>query len=347
METYDFCGWATKNDLRCSDGRIIRHNAFKGNDGEKVPLVWSHDHDDPDKVLGHAVLENREEGVYCYGKFNDTSSGQISKVLVEHGDINSLSIYANQLKQINSDVVHGNILEVSLVYAGANPGASIETVLAHSEDYDEEAIIYTGEEITYLSHSDNGNDKPDADDKEKKEKTIGEIFESMTDEQKNAVYAIVEQALIDEDVDDKDDEENKEKDKEEKKTMKHNVFDSSTSTDNTLSHSDKEEIIKMAKSSTVGSLQAAIDIYASQHDSIAHGFNDIDILFPDYKDVHAGAPELIQRDQGWVSVVMAKTHKSPISRLRTRQIDVRNEEIRAKGYEKGKEKKVPSNGQFT
>ncbi len=341
MENYDFCGWATKNNLRCSDGRTIRHNAFKASDGKIVPLVWNHAHGEPENVLGHALLENRDKGVYCYGTFNDTATGQIAKTLVQHGDISALSIYAGGLKQIASDVVYGDIKEVSLVHAGANPGAYIETVIAHSEDCDEEAIIYTGEEIS-MYHSD---EKAKTREKDESEETVADVFDTLSEKQKNVVYALIGQALsenVEPDNDEEDDEESKGGDR----TMKHNLFDNETIPENVLSHSDQESIINLAKSNSVGSLQAAINIYTENNASLAHGFDDIETLFPDYKDVYPGAPELIQRDQGWVSVVMQKTHKSPISRIRTRQMDIRDADIRAFGYQKGKKKNVPGNAKL-
>lgn len=348
-ESCDFSGWATRNDLKCSDGRVIRRDAFKHNDGIKVPLVWNHQHNDPRNVLGHAWLENRDEGVYTYGFFNDSESGEVAKILVKHGDICALSIYANQLQQRGSDVLHGEIREVSLVHAGANPGAFIDSMLKHGEDSDDEAIIYTGMPLS-LSHSgddkqadENGEDTPRDPKKEKSsdnEKTIADVVNSMTEEQKNVMYALVGMALEGETEDDEKNESNKED-----KSMKHNVFDNDRQNDKAvLSHADQQSIISMAKSNSVGSLQAALDIFAENNsEALAHGIDDIETLFPDYKDVRPGAPELIQRDQGWVSVVMQKIHKSPISRIRTRQADVRGDTLRAYGYQKGKQKKIPGN----
>ena len=353
MENYDFCGWATRNDMKCSDGRIIRKDAFKANDGAKVPLVWNHQHNDPDEVLGHAILENRDEGVYAYCKFNESESGQTAKLLVQHGDVDALSIYANQLKQQGPNVMHGNIREVSLVLAGANPGAFIESVIKHGEESDEEGIIYTGENIT-LSHAGCGSSSSD-DKKKKKElehakenedgeedskmaeggKTIAEVFESLNEEQKNVVYALIGQAL--EGKDNESDEEDDE--------MKHNVFDNEpVAREGVLTHSDQESIIAMAKASNVGSLRTAMNIYASEHDTLKHGIDEIETLFPDYADVRPGAPELIERDQSWVAQVMRKTHKSPISRIRTRQADARGTDLRAHGYQnKGDQKTYSGN----
>lgn len=350
-KTYDFSGWATKNDLRCTDGRTIKHNAFKDNDGKEVPLVWNHRHSDPENVLGHAILENRDEGVYCYGTFNDTPSGKIANVLVHSGDIKALSIYANKLKQIVSDVVHGDIIEVSLVHGGANPGAFIDTVIAHSEDADEEAVIYTGEPLS-LAHADE-SEKEEETKKEKSEddETVRDVLNTLTEKQMNVVSAVVGQVVeeLGGQKDDTDEDEGGEK------SMKHNVFDKETQKNNDfLSHADQEGILKMAKSSQVGSFQAALEIYANDHelqhaDAVSSGFvqtgdGNITNLFPEYKEVRPGAPELITNDQGWISVVMNKVHKSPISRIRTSQVDIRNiDGLRAKGYVKGKKKAQTGN----
>ena len=359
MENYDFSGWATRNDLLCGDGRTIRRNAFKDDDGATVPLVWNHQHNDPENVLGHALLENRDDGVYAYCTFNDTEAGQAAKTLVQHGDVRSLSIYANKLKQMGKDVIHGKIRELSLVLAGANPGAYIDFVMAHGEDgedgfiasYDESAIVVCHSSETKAEEP----TKKEADTKMAEEpkktadgeKTVQDVIDSMTEEQKTVMYAMVGQALEEAGVTDEED------DKEEK-DMKHNVFDNDTETqDNFLSHSDQEDILKMAKSSQVGSFQAALEIYADnndlQHDAISSGFvqqgsGNIYNLFPEYKEVRPGAPELITNDQGWISVVMNKVHKSPISRIRTSQVDIRNiDTLRAHGYTKGKQKKQTGN----
>lgn len=358
MDKFDFSGWATKANIECSDGRIILKDAFKDNDGQTVPLCWGHNHNDPERVLGHALLENRDEGVYAYCKFNDTEAGQTAKLLVQHGDVNALSIYANQLKQKLSTVIHGNIREVSLVLAGANPGAFIDTVIAHGDDSDEEAVIFTGEEIS-LYHSDDPQQKGSTkmeDDQEKNpngsendEETVADVFETLSDKQKKAVYAIVTAALEDDDGDDDSDDEEGGKD-----NMKHNVFDNDDARKgNVLTHADQEAIVSMAKSSQVGSFQTALDMFAEEnelgHDALASGFNQsgsgsVTELFPEYKDVRPGAPELITNDQGWISRVMSKVHKSPISRIRTRYVDIRKiNELRAHGYQKGKEKKQAGN----
>ena len=358
MENYDFSGWATRNDLLCGDGRTIRRNAFKDDDGATVPLVWNHQHNDPENVLGHALLENRDDGVYAYCTFNDTEAGQAAKTLVQHGDVRSLSIYANKLKQMGKDVIHGKIRELSLVLAGANPGAYIDFVMAHGEDgedgfiasYDESAIVVCHSSETKAEEpTKKEEDTKMAEDPKKTEggeKTVQDVIDSMTEEQKTVMYAMVGQALEEAGVNDEEDEEEKD--------MKHNVFDNDTETQgNFLSHSDQEDILKMAKSSQVGSFQAALEIYADnndlQHDAISSGFvqqgsGNIYNLFPEYKEVRPGAPELITSDQGWISVVMNKVHKSPISRIRTSQVDIRNiDTLRAHGYTKGKQKKQTGN----
>ena len=359
---FDFCGWATRNNTKCSDGLTIMKDAFKDCDGLTVPLCWGHNHDDPSRVLGHALLENREDGVYTYCKFNDTEQGQNAKLLVEHGDVTALSIYANKLKKQGNFVMHGAIREVSLVLAGANPGAYIETVLAHGEEVEGEAIIYTGEELS-LMHSDDESEEmfgkaqePEADiqhaDTSKQEgdeqmggdishadgeKTIKDVYESMNEEQKLACQAMVGMALEGDGSDDDNSEGGDD--------MKHNIFDTEDMTQNdVLSHADQEAIVELAKNRSVGTLQDAISIYCEQNkDTLAHGIDEIETLFPEYKDVYPGAPEKLTRDMGWVSTVMNKTHKSPISRIRTRQADVRGEDLNALGYKKGDKKKLSAN----
>lgn len=336
MDTYDFSGWATKNDIQCSDGRIIRKDAFKHNDGQKVPLVWNHQHTGPDYVLGHALLENRDEGVYAYCSFNDTDMAKTARLSVQHGDIDALSIYANQLKQQGPNVMHGNIREVSLVLAGANPGASIQSVISHGEESDEEAYIFTGENLV-LSHADSEEKKGENMTEEIKkpdgkgnddEKTVADVFNSMTEEQKTVVYALIGQALEDAGEVNNEEEENGD--------MKHNVFDQDDiSRGNVLSHSDQAEIINLAKQSGVGSLRAAMEIYANENDTLEHGaFEDYEALFPEYELIKKGEPETLERDQSWIASVISKIHKSPISRIRTRQADARIAELRAKGYQK-------------
>ena len=352
MDNFDFSGWATKANLKCSDGRIIRPNAFKHNDGQKVPLVWNHRHGSTQEVLGHALLENREEGVYAYCAFNETESGKTAKLLVQHGDVDQLSIYANELKQQGPNVIHGNIKEVSLVLAGANPGAYIDSEsIKHGEDSDEEGIIYTGEYIS-LKHSGIEETKPEESKEELKEelvhseeekmdekkpeseKTIGDIIDTMNEEQQTVLYAMVAQAL--EDRGEEDDSEGGDED------MKHNVFDNDERQGNTLTHADEGAIIEMAKTPSVGSLQHAMAIYAEEN-SLQHGIDEIETLFPDYQLTNPGAPETLERDQTWVGVVMNKAHKSPISRIRTRQADARAAELRAKGYKKGAQKTLSAN----
>ena len=335
---FDFCGWATKNDLKCSDGRIIRRDAFKHNDGTKVPLVWNHDHTDPYRIIGHALLENRSEGVYAYCKFNDTDLGQTAKVYVEHGDITQLSIYANQLKQQGANVLHGAIREVSLVLAGANPGAFIESVMVHGEESDEEAVIFTGENIA-LYHSDEKAEET-SDDKETEkddEETVQDIIDSMNEKQQTVFYAFVGEAL-----NNKDDIEHSEGGNDE---MKHNLFDKETVKENTLTHADQMAIVELAKQSGVGSLKAALEIYAQENaDALQHGFEDYEELFPEYELLKKGEPETLERDQSWIAAVLRKIHKSPISRIRTRHADARIAELRAKGYQnKGDEKTLSAN----
>lgn len=315
MKTYDFSGWATRNNLRCSDGRTIMKDAFKHNDGQTVPLVWNHQHNDPLNVLGHALLENRDEGVYAYCKFNETESGKNAKLLVEHGDVSALSIYANRLKQQGSNVIHGDIREVSLVLAGANPGAFIDSVMSHGEESDDEAIIYTGEDIS-LFH---------ADEKSEDEETIADVFNTLTEKQKTVVYAMIGQALEEkeesEDYNDNDDS------KGGNKTMKHNVFDNEDAKKDVLSHSDMEAIFADAKR------------YGSLKDSVlAHGIEQIDYLFPDAKNV-TNTPQFIQRDMGWVQKVMNSVHRTPFSRIKSVLADITEDDARAKGYIKGKQKK--------
>lgn len=354
---YDFGGWATYNNLLCADGRTIRKDAFVDNDGQSVPLVWNHQHNSPENVLGHAMLKNREDGVYAYCSFNDSESGQNAKLLVEHGDICSLSILANQLKEQAGNVLHGMIREVSLVIAGANPGAMIDTVMAHADGTDDEAIIYTGMPL-FLCHSDEQTDdeekkkdiaekEPQEDESEKNEETIEEVFNSLTDKQKNVVYAIVGE-LTTEETGSNDE---KKDDNKGGETMKHNVFDNDQQAqENVLSHADQLGIMELAKKPQVGSFKEALKIYIEehslQHDALSSGIatSDISKLFPEYQEVRPGAPELITNDQGWISVIMRKVHKSPISRIRTTQADIRKiDSLRAKGYQKGKQKKLSGN----
>lgn len=358
----DFGGYATKNDLKCSDGRTIRQNAFAEDDGRRVPLVWNHQHNDVDNVLGHAYLENRPNGVYAYCSFNDTERGNIAKECVKNGDITALSIYANKLKQVGSDVMHGVIREVSLVLAGANPGAYIDTILAHGDNDDESAIIYSGMPIE-LEHSDK-NDSEDKSDKkessddeketqkvdneekkqdENKEETVKDVLDSMTEKQRNVTFALVGDAL---ENGNKITKESKEDDHKEDKEVKHNVFDDATdSKENTLSHADFGEIVKLAKNSAVGTLKNAMEVYCESNESLSHGMEnaDVEALFPDYKDAKPGAPEVITRDYTWVDGVINGASKSPFSRIRTRQTDARTLTGAGRGYKKGAKKGLIGN----
>ena len=321
-KNYDFSGWATRNDLVCSDGRTIRRDAFKDCDGKTVPLVWNHQHNDPTNVLGHALLENRKDGVYAYCSFNDSDSGKAAKMIVEHGDVESLSIYANGLQQQGGNVMHGTIREVSLVVAGANPGAFIDFVdMAHGEGAEQEVIICADEPI-YLAHADEPpkdepapKEEPKTQPKEKEDEskeTIQDVVDTMTEKQKNVMYAIIGAVLdennksgsepddkSDDDAPDSDDKNNTSKGG--NKVMKHNIFDKDEEQlESVLSHADQGEILAMAKMKTVGSLQSAVKAYCEEHsDVLKHGYEDIEALFPDYKDVRPGAPELVTRDQSW------------------------------------------------
>lgn len=326
---FDFGGWATKNNLKCSDGRVIIRDAFKHNDGNTVPLVWNHQHNDPLNILGHAVLENRQEGVYAYCTFNNTEAGQNAKQLVEHGDVSALSIYANKLQQQGSNVLHGEIREVSLVLAGANPGAFIDSIIRHGEESDEEAVVYTGEYLE-LAHADNEEkEEPEKEEKEEpkkeekqKDKTVQDVFDTLNEEQKNVVYALIGQA-----IESKGQNENN-KDNGEEPNMKHNVFDKETENkETTLSHSDMQAIIADAKR------------YGSMKDSaLAHGIDNIDFLFPDARTIN-NTPDFIQRDMGWVKKVMGAIHHTPFSRIKSMHADITEDEARARGYIKGKLKK--------
>lgn len=347
MEKFDFSGWATRNDLKCSDGRTIRRDAFKDCDGKTVPLVWNHNHNDPNNILGHALLKNRPEGVYAYGKFNDSESGKVAKLLVDHGDISSLSIMANQLKQNGGDVLHGVIREVSLVLAGANPGAFIDTVVAHSDDSDETAIIFTGEFLEFEHGEDlEEEDAKVAEEEIKEEKveeeithadedsktddsaeTVADVFNTLTDKQKQVVYALIGEALTSADGEDDTTDETT---TEEESEVKHNVFDKDTEIredENVLSHETQMEIIGDAKR------------YGSMKESaLAHGIDDVEWLFPDYKELN-NPPTFIQRDMEWVSKVMNAARHSPFSRIKTTFADITEDEARARGYIKGKMKK--------
>lgn len=335
---YDFSGWATKNNIRCSDGRTILKDAFKHNDGQMVPLVWNHDHNDPLNVLGHALLENRDEGVYAYCTFNDTDAGRNAKALVEHGDVTALSIYANQLKQQGPNVLHGAIREVSLVLAGANPGAFIDSIIRHGEESDEEAIIYTGENLV-LEHSQHTivNDKkldavkdnftpPSGDKKEgNDEKTVQDVFDTLNEEQKTVVYALIGQAL-----DSANQNENNEK--EGNDDMKHNVFDQDQKEkENVLTHADMETIISDGK--RYGSLKDSFLAHAQEY-----GIESIDFLFPEAKNVN-NQPDFIKRDDSYVQKVLRGVHHTPFSRIKSIHANITADEARAKGYIKGNLKK--------
>ena len=328
MEKFDFSGWATKANLKCSDGRTIMKDAFKDNDGKSVPLVWNHQHNDPTNVLGHALLQNRDEGVYAYCTFNDSEAGKTGKLLVQHGDVCALSIWANQLKQNLNNVVHGNIREVSLVLAGANPGAFIDSIIMHGEESDEDAIIYTGEDIV-LSHSNESEDKKmDETDKNvetNKEETVADVFNTLSEKQKNVVYAIIGQAL----------EEGEESDNEESEggnEMKHNVFDKTEEKKNdVLSHDAMNAIISDGK--RFGSLKESFLAHADEY-----GIKQIDYLFPEAESLN-NPPEFIKRETDWVSKVMNGVHRTPFSRIKSSFADITADEARAKGYIKGNLKK--------
>lgn len=338
---YDFCGWATRNDLRCSDGRTIRKDAFKDNDGRTVPLVWMHQHDDPGNVLGHALLENRDEGVYMYGSFNSTAKAQHAKELVEHGDVVALSIYANKLQQRSGDVLHGVIREVSLVLSGANPGAYIEfPILEHSgEEAEDEALIYTGEGIT-IAHAEEevpakaeepAKEEPKEEEKKKmadeKDKTVKDVFDELTEEQKKVVYFMIGQALEDA----KNDESAKHSDFE-GEDMRYNVFEGDAMEQGgTLSHADMEVIIKDGKK--FGSLKESFLAHAEEY-----GIENIEYLFPDAKAL-TNAPDFIKRNDEWVDKFMNATHHTPFSRIKSVHADITEDEARARGYIKGKLKK--------
>lgn len=361
---YDFSGWATKNDLRCDDGRIIRKNAFADDDGKTVPLVWNHDHSNPDNVLGHAVLENRADGVYAYCSFNDTESAQTAKRLLEHGDIGSLSIHANKLKQSkNRDVLHGVIREVSLVLAGANPGALIEfPTLAHGADSieAEEANIYghieelslehgsinipdeepeeVEEKEEEIEHASKEEDEAVADAEEKKggEKTIGDVFNTLNEEQKTAVYAIIGQAL----------EDAKAGNNEEDEDVKHNAFEDGHEDDNNvLTHGEQAALLEEAKRNKVSSLKELMLEHSIDTDGMivsegtqTYGFNDPGMLLPEYRNLN-NVPEWIKRDTGWVGKVLGAVHKTPFSRIKSQYANITEDEARAKGYMKGNLKK--------
>lgn len=333
---YDFSGWATRNDLQCADGRVIRRDAFKDCDGIKVPLVWNHDHATATNVLGHALLENRKDGVYTYGWFNETEKGQIAKELVNHGDITQLSIYANKLKQVGHDVVHGAIREVSLVLAGANPGAKIEETMVHSEDseFGDEGVIYTGEPIQ-LYHSEeaaeeteealeHADSKQDEGEEKMNEETVQDVVDSMTDKQRRVMYALIGMAA------DRKETEKKEDDEEETE-VKHNIFETDEAQGNTLSHSEMQTIISDAK--RYGSMKDSFMAHAAEY-----GIESIDMLFPEPKTMN-NPPEFISREMSWVSKVMNGVHHTPFSRIKSVFADITEDDARARGYIKGNLKK--------
>lgn len=342
MSKYDFSGWATRNDLKCSDGRTIRKDAFKHNDGQTVPLVWNHQHNDPLNVLGHALLKNRDQGVYAYCTFNDTKAGQNAKLLVQHGDVKALSIYANQLQQQGPNVLHGAIREVSLVLAGANPGAFIDSVICHGEESNEEAIIYTGEEIS-LSHADDDKktaeesgkeakkeEKPMAEETKKEtqneDETIQDVVDSMTDKQRTVMEALIGMAIQEQGG--ADETEESEGGNEE---MKHNLFDQDQQEENVLSHSDIEAIFNDAK--RYGSLKDSFLAHTQDY-----GIENIDFLFPEAQNLN-NPPEFIKRDTDWVQKVMQRVHHTPFSRIKSSFADITEDQARAKGYIKGNLKK--------
>ena len=339
----DFSGYATRNDLLCGDGRIIKKDAFKDCDGKTVSLVWNHDHSNPESVLGHAVLENRDDGVYAYCTLNDTEAGKHAKELVQHGDVSALSIYANKLKQNGNNVVHGVIRELSLVLAGANPGAYIDFVMEHSDDDDEDTIgsLYAGYDERIMIHSaDIANKKKEDNDMaenttntkgtDNDEETVAQVFDTLTEKQKTVVYALIGQAL----------ESAENNDEEEENNMKHNIFDTDEEQGNYISHSDEESIINMAKTPGVGSLQQAMSIYAENNNLQHAAFDDetLNTLLPEYQLIDPKEPKILYPDDTWVSSVINGVHKSPIARVRTRRADARKAELSAHGYVKGAKK---------
>nr|DAH64302.1 MAG TPA: major capsid protein [Caudoviricetes sp.] len=386
---YDFAGWATKNNLLCSDGRTIRKNAFKDDDGHEVPLVWQHQHNDPSNVLGHAYLENRDEGVRAYCTFNTTENGQYAKELVRNKDVTALSIWANKLTQHGGDVLHGSIKEVSLVLAGANPGALIDfSTIQHAdgsiETDDNEATIYNGVEgfdiyDESISHADNEDDKKEKKEEDmSKDKTIKEVLDSFTEDERTLLIFLVDQAvggkkasinISHADDDDEGDDngptlrdvynnmsedkkkvlayvialaeeskdESKDDDEGEDQEMKHNVFEQDDNVMDVLSHDDMQEVLNNAK--RCGSFKAALDDYAENTLQLEHGINDIEMLFPEAKNLTDGAPAFVKRDDAWVTTVFNGVHKSPFSRVKTVFANITEDEARAKGYIKGKQKK--------
>lgn len=339
MVKCDFSGWATRNDLVCGDGRVIKKDAFKHNDGKTVSLVWNHDHSNPDAVLGHALLENRDEGVYAYCTFNNTESGKRAHELVEHGDVSALSIYANKLKQNGNAVIHGEIRELSLVLAGANPGAYIDYVMAHGDNGEETLDeLYANFNENIVIHSADSADEKKEETKmaeeiknPESEETVGDVFNTLSEKQKNVVYAIIGQALEDAKGNDEEDDE-----------VKHNVFDNDDmEMGNVLTHSDMNEILELSKKPNVGSFQQAREIYESENELQHDAFDEetMGMLLPEYKLIDPAEPKILYPDDTWVSAIINGVHKSPYSRVRTRRADARKAELQAIGYKKGDYKK--------
>ena len=345
MVKCDFSGWATRNDLLCGDGRVIKKDAFKDNDGKTVSLVWNHEHNDPNAVLGHAILENRDEGVYAYGFFNDSENGQLAKKLVSHGDVSSLSIWANKLKQNGREVLHGEIRELSLVLAGANPGAYIDVVMAHNDEGEDVSELYANYNENIMIHAASEDEKSDSNKEEKPveeekkqpdtEKTVGEVFDTLTEEQKTVVYAIIGKAL--EDSGETEDEMDEEDD-----NMKHNVFENEeVKQEGVLSHSEMQAILADGK--RYGSLRESFLAHAGDTQysdkTATYGIDGADdFLFPDAHNLNV-PPSFISREMGWVKKVMNGTHHTPFSRIKSMFADITEDDARAKGYIKGKLKK--------
>ena len=347
---YDFSGWATKNDLLCSDGRTIRRDAFKDNDGKVVPLVWNHDHTDPSNVLGHALLKNVADGVYAYGSFNSNPKAIEAATLLAHGDIKALSIWANKLQQRGGDVLHGDIKEVSLVLAGANPAAIIDSVMVHGEESDEEAIIYTGESICHSSGElkdeteeteetvEHADDKADEPEKSDDDETIADIFETLSEKQKNVVYALIAEAISENKG--KENEDNKEEDS----VMKHNVFEQQNGDqqENVLCHADVKAAFDDAK--RYGSLKDSFvahglnEVTYMSHADGDYGIKNIDYLFPEARNIN-NTIDFIKREDSWVRDFMSRVHRSPFSRIKSVHANITEDEARAKGYIKGNMKK--------
>lgn len=334
---YDFAGWVTKNDIKCVDGVTIRHDAFKGNDGDKVPLVWNHNYDTPNNILGHMILQHMDTGIYGYGYFNETEEGQNAKMLVKHGDISSMSMGARKIRRSGNDVIHGNIYEVSLVLSAANPGAMIESVMQHSEDGEEEGIIYTG---TLIHSSDDileHEDKGAKEEMDEQEKTIGDVIDGMTEEQQEAVYALV--GLITEEADAEEGEDDKDEDEEEEEVMKQNVFGGQKGGNNeeVLKHS-YNEVLAFAHANKVSSLKDAIA--DANNDTLKHGINSIEMLFPDAAKSTNGNVPILYKDSNTAAIrILNAVTKSPFSKVKTVIADLTEEEARAKGYVKGNMKK--------